>query len=137
MIEEGTKKEYEISYLAKTEEAAKSVGETLKSQGAEIITDSPASKINLAYKIEGEITAYFGYLHFSAAPADIKSIEDAFRLKQDILRVLIITPPFEKNKPRMVAPRPRTAKPSIIEAKPSQPLSNEALEKKIEEILSQ
>jgi ribosomal protein S6 len=137
MIEEGTKKEYELSYLAKTEEAAKGVAEVLKSQGAEVTTDSPASKINLTYKIKGESSAYFGCLHFSAAPADVKPIEDVFRLKSDILRILVITPPFLKNKPRMVAPRPRTAKPSIVEARPSEPLSNEALEKKIEEILNQ
>lgn len=137
MIDEGTKKQYEISYLAKTEEAAKNVAEVLKSQGAEITNDFPAQKINLSYKIEGETAALFGYIHFSAAPPDIKSIEDAFRLNNDILRVLIITPPFEKNKPRMAAPRPRTVKPVPEAVKPSEPLSNAALEKKIEEILNQ
>lgn len=137
MIDEGTKREYELSYLAKTEEAAKGVAEVLKSQGAEVMVDSPASKINLAYKIEGESSAYFGCLHFAAAPADVKSIQDVFRLKSNILRILVVTPPFLKNRPRMVAPRPRTAKPYVAEAKPSEPLSNEALEKKIEEILNQ
>lgn len=137
MMEADTKKEYELSYLAKTEEAAKEIGEILKSQGAEITGDTPGVKINLAYKIKKEDSAYFGYFHFSAVPGSVKQIEDALKIKSDVLRVLLITPPFVKNKARTVAPRQRISKPIIPVEKPSAPLSNEALEKKIEEILNQ
>jgi len=137
MIEADQKKEYEISYLVKTEEDANGVAEVLKSQGAEIVAQFPASKINLAYKIEKEPSAYFGYIHFSASPSAIKPIQDSFKLKSGILRILVVTPPLEKSKPRVTNLRPRPLKPVVPDVKSSEPLSNEALEKKIEEILNQ
>jgi len=135
MTEPDSKKEYELSYLAKTEEAPKDIADVLKSNGAEISNDSPAIKINLAYKIKKELSAYFGYMHFVAAPGSVKSIQDTLKMRPDVLRTLIITPPFLKNKPRMATPRPRILRPIPVE-KPTAPLSNEALEKKIEEILN-
>lgn len=136
MIESDTKKEYEISYLLKTEEAAKNVLEFLKSQGADITVEGPVNKITLAYKIKNETSAYFGYAHFTASPAIIKPVSDALKMKPEILRTLIITPPFVKNRERRVMGRPRPQRPVSLAEKPSAPLSNEALEKKIEEILN-
>lgn len=133
MDTELNKKEYELSFLSKTEEGSREVLETIKSQGGEVSFESPVNKISLAYKIEKESSAFFGYVFFSAQTDAIKHIDEALRLKGNILRFLIITPPFEKNKPKAaISPKSRPQKP----AEANQPLSNEALEKKIEEILN-
>lgn len=135
MRDEDDKKEYELSFLSKTEEGPRQVLDIIKNQGGEISFESPVNKITLAYKIEKESAAFFGYIFFSALPRDIKPIDDSLKLKGDILRFLIITPPFAKNKPKAaLAPRVRPSRPQA--EKPAQPLSNEALEKKIEEILN-
>lgn len=137
MRDSDEKKEYEIAFLAKSEEAAKDLIGVIKAQGAEIVSESPVNKINLAYKIKKETSAYFGYAQFSALPENIKLMDDVLKNKGEILRYLIITPPYMKNKPRSIPPYRRSSKP-VSEAKPqaTMPLSNEALEKKIEEILN-
>lgn len=128
------KKEYELSFLSKTEEGAKEIVELVRSLGGEITFESSVNKIALAYKINKEAAAFFGWIFFTALPKDVKGIKDSLALKGDILRTLLITPPFVKGKPRPIGARPKPQKTSP--EKPAQPLSNEALEKKIEEILN-
>lgn len=135
MRDEDNKKEYELSFLSRTEEGARQVLDVIKAQGADVSFESPVNKITLAYKIEKESTAFFGYFFFSVSPQEIKPIDEALKIKGDILRFLIITPPFAKNSPRAaMGQRNRPQRPAV--EKPAQPLSNEALEKKIEEILN-
>ena len=99
---------------------------------------------DLAYQIKKENEAYFGYLHFLANTDKIKNISDDLKLNQKVLRFLIITPPITKMM-RMATPRiiKKTFQPRAVERMeikkpspaPTATLSNEALEKKLEEIL--
>src|SRR3989338_3229057 len=104
MDETSDKKFYEIAFLARNEEDAQQVIKLLKSAGAEIELECPISKINLAYAIKKENSAHFGYFHFLLETEKAKQLEDSIRINPLILRFLIITPPFVKNKTRSFLP---------------------------------
>ena len=136
MTEDTKLKDYEISYLAKSEGGEEEVRQAIKREAGEILLDNPAQRIVLAYPIKKEKSAYFGYVHFCMDSERMAALDHDLRTKADILRFLLITPPFAKTRLRS-ALRPRTAE--TVEKKPAPapptPLSNEDLEKKIEEIL--
>jgi len=137
------KRKYEIGFVLKTENAPY-IMQSLISRGFVILTENPLEKIQLAYPINKESYAYFGYSHFEGDPAAIKSLKEDFRLNPEVLRYLIITPPFVK-KPAWRKPAsartseetrftlPAQAGPSAGKAESI--LTNEALEKKIKELV--
>lgn len=135
------KKQYEMSFLVKEEEGAKLVLKFIKELGGEITLEGPVMKIALAYPIKKQESAFFGYFHFGFNPAEVKQLEHEMETSTAILRHLIITPPFKKMemRPRAEAPRAPSAKPQAPakaqEAPKAEALTNEDLEKKIEEIL--
>jgi len=111
------------------------VKSALEKAGARINFEGQASRITLSYPIKKEREAHFGYFQFEVTPDKIKEIDEELKNSQEIIRFLTITPGYLKNrgKPQIFSrPRPSAVKPA--EGK-SLPLSNEALEKKIEEIL--
>ncbi|MEK7608011.1 MAG: 30S ribosomal protein S6 [Patescibacteria group bacterium] len=139
-METTDKKEYELAFLAKAEEDAKDLIATLKKFEADVSFEGPVTRTTLAYEIKKEGVALFGYCHFSLLPEKTKDVSNELNIKPGIIRFLLITPPFSRQKPRPRdfqggfggGERMRPQKP--YEAKPAT-LSNEALEKKIEEIL--
>ena len=143
--EEKNLKDYEIGFLGKDEKGAEVVLGTLKQRGAEILLEGPVERIALAYKIQHETSAFFGYMHFRVSPAALADIRNDLTHQPSVLRTLIVTPPFVKQKPRwdggktrmMAVKSPTTTAPAPTpeHSKTSLPLSNEALEKQIEEIL--
>jgi ribosomal protein S6 len=135
-------KDYEIGFLARDEKGAEAVLNAVKQRGAEILLEGPVEKIALAYKIQHEVAAHFGYIHFKVAPSEVAGIKNDLAAQPLVLRSLIVTPPLMKPKPRWdgIKPRVKTVFPTPAvplehAPTPSLPLSNEALEKKIEEIL--
>ena len=145
MTEEKITKEYELAFLGQEENAAQKVAELVTRLGGEIILQGPVERIALEYKIKKAASAYFGYFHLRMIPVQIEELKKELNVFSPLLRFLIVTPPFEKMKPRSARPtRPSSApvggqsQPEAPERKPETlPLSNEALEKKIEEILKQ
>lgn len=130
-------KEFEISYLVRGEKDSSEIFKLLKQHDFEISFESQAKRITLAYKIKKEISAYFGFARFKGDPAEIKSLNHDLESSDLILRFLIIASPFVQTKTASQKPRPVTTTKikTEFETKPNLPLSNEALEKKIEEIL--
>ena len=133
-------KDYEIGFLAEDETGAGKVLQTLTAHGAEILLEGSVERVVLAYSILHRTAAHFGYFHFRIAPEGAELLKKALKAPAGIMRFLIITPPFAKPKPRWEnrARRTTTAAPvttQSAEAPAPLPLSNEALEKKIEEIL--
>lgn len=132
-------KQYEVSFLLTDETGAREVLAALKERGAEILSESPVSRITLAYPILRHTQADFGFVQFSLDPIRVGELEAALKAIPSIIRFLIIIPPSGKNKPRsatssyMVRPKvaPKTQEPRNI----PETLTNEALERKIEEIL--
>ncbi len=105
--------------------------------GAEIVFSGEFESIKLAYPIRHLNSAYFGYLHFNLDPLKINDLNEALKLKAEIIRFLIVTPPIPSQEQR---PRERLAKP--VERPPfaersDTPLSNEVLEEKLGEILGE
>jgi len=139
MTEEKDKKEYEVSFLVKSEEQSQGVVKVLHHYGTEITGEGQLSKVRLAYPIKKETLAYFGYLWFTSEPSAIPQIEGDLRLSKDILRYIIVTPPVKKTlrerQEAQESERPAPAAPAPVSSEPRKELTNEDLEKKLEEIL--
>lgn len=137
---EKEQKNYEIGFLIKTEEDKNEIIKALEEQKVSIAKNGGLLRIKLAYQIKKESSAYFDYIIFLAYPEAIEKISKNLKLNSKILRFLIITPPtvkIQKLAPRFkkdIAPKIVVRKP-VIEKIPLQQISNEMLEKKLEEIL--
>lgn len=133
------KKEYELAFLIKEEGELPAVLDSIKRHGAEISLEGPLKNLSLAYKIKKQTSAIFGYCHFQLEPENLSALDHDLRMNSPIIRFLVITPPFSKAKssPSRISARSRISpsKSEDVPAKSTLPLSNEALEKKIEEIL--
>jgi len=131
--ENDLKGDYELSFLLKTAEDAAGVFNILKKYKAEFYYESPIKRINLMYKIKKQTSAFFGFCQFYCLLDDIVKIKDELKMISSVIRFLIITSPF-KLESNQIKARPQDT------TKPSQPSSgravtNEALEKELEEIL--
>lgn len=135
---EDDKREYEISFLLSGPEAKSEVLNLLNQIKAELTAEEEPRLINLAYPIKKQLSAHFGFYQFRANPADLKSLKDALAINAKVLRFLVVSDPIKKQSavPKE-RPRPEIpSKPAPIESMPTpKVLSNEALEKTLEEIL--
>ena len=133
------KKEYELAFLIKEEGEVVAVLNLVKRHGAEISLEGPLKNLSLAYKIKKQSSAIFGYCHFRLEPENLSALTHDLRLDSPIIRFIIITPPFAKTKsssPKILTrSKISSLKSENAPTKFTIPLSNEALEKKIEEIL--
>lgn len=141
MNEEKDKKSYELAVLLKREDDAAHVTQWIGQHNGEITGEPRMKKLALAYKIKGNIEAVFLSCTFLAAGVDAKELEHDLRTRQEVIRslIMIAVPPNERRDPSSApafAMRSRTTRP-VTEPRPAapQPLSNEALTKKIEELL--
>ncbi|MEK7187661.1 MAG: 30S ribosomal protein S6 [Patescibacteria group bacterium] len=134
---------YEIAFLLKEEADLAALKEVLRAHGANTTFEGPMKKIALAYEIEKQTVALFSSIQFKAPTDQIESINHTLTLRKTVIRFLIVkcTPgKTPQVSPVSVLP---VVEESISPATPtgetysghSLPLSNEDLEKKIEEIL--
>jgi ribosomal protein S6 len=143
--EPADKKQYELSFLLLAENGVEGVLKLLSQHGAEVRAEGHLRKINLAYPIKKATQAYFGFVDFAGEPAEVKLLERDLESNAAVLRSLIIklpkarfAPSGDTRKPAMKPTMMPSRKPMISTEAPKPkpvPLSNEALEKKIEEIL--
>ena len=134
-------KEYEIGVLVRKEEDLPEVRRVVEQHGGVMTADFRPKKIALAYPIKKEEEAIFAFGLFSAEPASTKQLEQDLVTENVVLRSIIVIP-FKASASagtgtgkkwdrtsRPVAPveGTRTSSTNV--------LSNEALEKKIEEML--
>lgn len=136
-VKEQKEKEYEIAFLVKTETVLSDILRFIKQAGGEVNAEGPIKKIALSYPVKKEQAAYFGYLNFRIGQEKIGKLEEDLRLHANVLRHLIIVKPFVKAAPpAMERPKREAAPKAVVSPKESLPLSNEELERKIDEILS-
>jgi len=148
-------KKYEIGFLLTSEDAQEKVVAILKKWKAEIIKTGQLARIKLAYQIKKETSAFFNYIHFSAESTVVKEIQDEIKADLQVLRFIIISLPA-KEKTRKVFNKPveekkeRPVEPTEIVSETdvkrperrhrvgkSDKLTNEDLEKKLEEMLKE
>lgn len=143
--EQKDKKEYEIGFLASDETGASAIASLVARFGGEVTSAGAVERIMLAYPIARNTHAHFGYLHCALVPTAVPELKDELLRTASVIRSLIITPPFVRQAPRQMPPErmrsaPRAYAPEAPAAAeqraPIGPLSNEALEKRIEEIMN-
>lgn len=142
-------KQYEISLVLSTEDACTSIISFLKEKIEKVLQENPARRIRLAYPIKKAGTGFFTWTIVSALPSVIPPLQKDLEANPLVLRALIITPPLPakterrspglrgkvtKDKPKRELTRPSVAK-EERETRSSETLTNELLEKKLEEIL--
>lgn len=138
-------REYKISFILKEEDAAL-VRRIVEGFGVTVISDAPLVKVRLAYPIKKEQFGFAGFLGVSTTDETlVTKTLTALKHESQVLRALgTIRSPFEneekrqntENSARPRGRRPRREAPTgTRSAGFRSELSNEALEKKIEEIL--
>lgn len=134
MDDEKQVKAYEISFLLPEEALLQSLLKHLSGYGAEILSEGGINKIRLAYTIKKYEEAYFGYLNFKMEPEKAAKLNDTLNLDSKIIRFLIVgVSPKRLVVRRVESERPTLSQP-ISQSEPTE-LTNDALEKKLEEIL--
>jgi ribosomal protein S6 len=145
--EEKDQKEYELALLVKNETDVATIVALVGQHNGEGISEPRAKRLRLEYEIKKQNEAVFASFTFKAFGDDVKALETDLNNNHDVIRFMIIaspvaseisTSPIIPPDRRPVRPaRPMTSSSDSRDARPapSRPLSNEALEKKIEEIL--
>ena len=96
------KKQYTISYLAKTESDKETVLKSLNHVGAQNIIEGRLTELKLAYPIKKQTSALFGSTIFEGAPEMIIKIDEQLKFAEGILRFLIVTASVRKTNPRFI-----------------------------------
>ena len=137
------KKDYELSYLLMSPEAEAEVLKLLAQTGAEVVSKKEPAVLQLAYLIKKQQSANFGYVQFRGVPSEMKSLRESLRLNAAVLRFLLIshTPIKREQMPvqdlSATPSKPIQKEPIPMPVAPQSegPLTNEALEKTLEQIL--
>ncbi len=95
MLEEG-KKQYEIAFLARTEDGKNIVSKEIAKIGAEVTLEGRFAETRLQYPIKKQTVAYFGFYDFIAETGTIAALDQVLKFDESILRFLIVTPPPRK-----------------------------------------
>ncbi len=147
MTEETTKKKYELTFWLKDENASP-VKKVLGKHGVEVIAERDLAKFRLSYPIKKESNAFMGSIVFALDPALVSALTGDLNLALGVLRFIVTL--AEERSASAVAISPDMGggvaagaarerggffRRLRTESKPAPDvLTNEALEKKIEEI---
>lgn len=134
-------KMYDASFLVKREEDIPQIKGILDKYGAAIIHEKPGVKSKLSYPLKKQSEGFFSVLGFKATSEAIKDLSHELQLHEGVLRFLIQRVRVQagnKNKEAVKELDIREKKKvegTEIKKSFDTILTNEALEKKIEEIL--
>ena len=100
-------------------------------------------KISLAYPIKKETVGFFGVSYVMLEPSAIHEIEQEAKLDQEVLRMLVVAEPIRMRQQEAVTrdqeegyvPSRSTGGTSTPATQSQKAVTNEELEKKLEEIL--
>ena len=132
---------YELAYLLHLGESEAVIEAALKEAGATVTLKGPINQIQLAYPIEKQASALFGFYQMTFPDgAAVNMIADALRHKEGVIRSLMVKLPKQKPAPVRVLPSAAPAggepKSSIMPSVTNiDSLSNEKLSETLEEIL--
>ena len=142
-MEEKDKNNYEITFWVK-EENASPVTDILKKNGCDIVEEKPLQKMQLGYPIRKEKYAFLGTVIFAAYSEAAQAIHDPLNLEGSVLRYTLGNTDKRRVEKGMgesmrgsfSSLRERSNCSSSFKRKEESVLTNESLEKKIEEILN-
>lgn len=132
---------YELGFLVK-EESSDPVKKILQKNNAVVFEESALTKVSLAYPIKKEKMAFFGYCRFTALPEAAAVIQEALKFQPEVLRVIFIklsesaVRAAKANQGGEIKRPVRRRETEVKKEGAESGLSNEDLEKKIEEILN-
>jgi len=130
---------FEISYLER-DEGTGGLRAAIERHRGRVIAEKPLEKVRLAYPIKKRSYAFLGSVEFSMEPSSLAEFRAELHLNDEVLRILLhraarpeASAAGESSK-SAAAPRVQPPRPARPKAEPAV-LTNEALERKIEEIL--
>ncbi len=128
---EEEKKMYEIGFVADQENTKAEVVKIIKDLEGEVFKEGEISKIKLAYPIKKQTNGFFSYIQFFLKPENLNNLKESLKFSPSILRFLVIklTKSEKENALKKKTVFVKTAPKKMPEA-----LSNEELEKKLEEV---
>lgn len=135
MAEEKDKKEYELGFWVKDESGLEKVKNLMADFGLEPTYTGELKRMQFAYPIKKEISGIFTYYHFKTDIDNLRAFEKELKVSGDCLRFLISNNPMKKTEEREYRRPSMEKKAEKIEQKPTETVTNEELEKKLEEIL--
>jgi len=131
-------KTYQITFHM-LEENAEEIKRALQKIGGSIIEEKPAQKVALSYPIKKQKFSFMGIIMFKAMPESIVEFNAELKLSKVVIRHLInvVCEKNDRQKNKKETEYPNIDGPLLpIKIKSfDSVLTNEALEKKIEEIL--
>lgn len=130
------KKTYEITFHVLDEDSSK-VSEIIKNNNGEIIEERPFRKVALSYPIDKQRYTFLGIIKFSIDAKFLDNLYNELKLSKATVRYLVsvVSDRKDKNKrERKLNSEKNLSHPAKIKSF-DKTLTNEALEKKIEEIL--
>ena len=135
VVDAGEQTLYELTFL-QAEEGIDPVQGVLKERGIIVRDERPLEKVRLAYPMGGHSYAFMGSLRFTA-PGGLAGLSTDLSLRGGVIRSLVhrVAPSAERAEDR-TASRSGAAGDRLSRAPAADaPLTNEALERKISEIL--
>ncbi|MDP2930444.1 MAG: 30S ribosomal protein S6 [bacterium] len=138
------KQNYELTYIVSGQMPEEAAGKTsqqisdfIQSKQGLILENSSLQKINLAYPIKKESTAWFQTVYFGLDTEFAPELEKTVKEMKDVLRYLFLKKmpykapkPMRRRKPKVISEVGIESKPS-----PSQKIELEEIGKKLDEIL--
>lgn len=130
------KMHYELTSVTVSEDAA-SVKTLLAKHNAQIVNERPMMKVQLAYKISKQGFGFMGTVDFLADAASVVALRQDLEMDADVIRAIVVKK-HESKKSEGKSEKEETkgvSAPQKLRSMIGSMLTNEALEKKIEEIL--
>jgi ribosomal protein S6 len=140
-------REYEIGAWVKNVEDMECVKSFAAEAGVQIVQEQAPKRIHMAYPIQKELSAFFAVLGVRATVGAMEALQHELRVQRPALRFVVVKGPMKQTTtrpfmPRRGAPtgaRRREREHEVREERPSahkpESVTNEELEKKLEEIL--
>lgn len=136
MSEDVQTKEYELSFWLKDEGGLSKIKSLMSQFSLAPTLVSETRKMPISYPIKKETSGFFGYIHFLGTPESVRSFTHDLQVENDCLRFFIsshlVKPSEEREARRPIVERKA---PQREEPKPADTITNEELERKLEEIL--
>ena len=138
-------REYEIGAWVKSAEDMERVKSFAVETGVQIVQEQAPKRIHMAYPIQKESSAFFAVLGVRATVEAMEALQHELRVQRPALRFSVVKGPMKQASTRPFTPRraPRTRdneRPAEMHEERPNPhkpesVTNEELEKKLEEIL--